>query len=220
MTAIHGSRELKSFTGLGVDQAHQFTALAILERSQAKTGDLPDRASRHYAVRHLERWPVGTPYTAIRARPVELFAKPPLRHSLLAVSVTAVERPVLDLLRRWTIAAQIKPLTITTGHRASHEDGGWLVPKKGLVSVLQVLLQRRRLKIASELPEVEALLPELTTFQAKPLASTADAMLDRREQPLDDLFAIAAWLSERLRQFWVSVPVDLSQRPRWGGLNR
>jgi hypothetical protein len=99
------------------------------------------------------------------------------------------------------------------GHRASHEDGGWLVPKKELVSVLQVPLQARRLKFASGLLEGETLLHELTTFQARPLAPTADAMLDWRKNPDDDLVlavAIAAWLSERLREFWVSLPVELA----------
>jgi len=122
-------RELKYFAGLDVGQAHQFTALAALERCQATTDDLPDRGSRSYAVRHLERWPVGTSYTEIRERLIELFAKPPLRHTQLVVDVTAVGRPVLDLFRRGGITAQVKPLTVTTGHRASHEDGGWLVPK-------------------------------------------------------------------------------------------
>jgi hypothetical protein len=205
-------RELKYFAGLDVGQAHQFTALAILERSQAAHDDIPDRESRSYAVRHLERWPVGTPYTAIRDRLVELFNKSPLRHTQLVVDVTAVGRPVLDLLRRGGIKAQVKPIAITTGHRASHEDGGWLVPKKELVSVLQVLLQARRLKIAPGLPEADVLLHELTPFQAKPLVPTADPMLDWRENLHDDLvlsIAVAVWLSERLRQFWASVPVLL-----------
>ena len=215
-------RELKYFAGLDVGPAHQFTALAILERSQDTHDELLDRDSRHYAVRHLERWPLGAPYTAIRDRLAELFAKPPLRHTQLVVDVTAVGRPVLDLLRRGKIAAQIKPLTVTTGHRASHEDGGWLVPKKELVSVLQVLLQARRLKIAPGLPEAETLLHELTTFQARPLSPTADALLDWRERPQDDLvlsIAIAIWLSERLRQFWASIPVvldpGLARAPQW-----
>jgi hypothetical protein len=72
-------RELKYFAGLDVGQAHQFTALAILERSQATTDDVPDRESRSYAVRHLKRWPLGTSYTAIRDRLAALFAKPCLR---------------------------------------------------------------------------------------------------------------------------------------------
>jgi len=206
-------RELNNFVAWTWGPAHQFTALAILERTQATTDDLPDCNSRSYAVRHLERWPVGTPYTAICTRLAELFEQPPLRHTQMVVDVTAVGRPVLDLLRRGKIAAQIKPLTVTTGHRASHEDSGWLVPKKELVSVLQVLLQSRRLAVASVLPAAEQLLHELSTFQAKPTSPTADVMLDWREQPHDDLVlavAIAAWLSERLRQFWVSVPVELA----------
>jgi hypothetical protein len=67
-------------------------------------------------------------------------------------------------------------------------------------------------EIAPGLAEAELLFSELTTFQPKPVAATADAMLDWRNQPHDDLVlavAIAAWLSEWLRQFWVSIPMVL-----------
>lgn len=88
--------------------------------------------------------------------------------------------------------------------------------------MLQVLLQSRRLAVAQTLPAAEQLLHELTTFQAKPLAPTAEALLDWRENPHDGLvlsIAVAAWLSERLRQFWVSFPAvldpGLARLPQW-----
>ncbi len=100
------------------------------------------------------------------------------------------------------------PIPTATSQKAIHDDGGWLV-SKDVVSVLRVLLKSRRLAVAQALPAAEQLLHELTTFQAEPLAPTADVMLDWRENPHDDLvlaIAIAAWL----RQFWASFPVELA----------
>jgi hypothetical protein len=50
---------------------------------------------------------------------------------------------------------------------ARMEDRSWHVPKKELVSCLQVLLQGHRLKIAETLPEAKTLVRELETFQVK-----------------------------------------------------
>jgi hypothetical protein len=133
--------KLEYFTGLDLGQARDFTAVAVLERTTIPDPQTPSRSVGHYAVRHLERFPLGTAYTAVCARIAELFAKPPLAGSLLAVDQTGVGRPVIDLLRGAKIQAQVVPVTITAGHQATVADGGrWLVPKKELVSTLQVLL--------------------------------------------------------------------------------
>jgi hypothetical protein len=133
--------KLDYFTGLDLGQARDFTALAVLERRTVPDPQRPGHAVGHYAVRHLERFQLGTSYTAVCSRLAQLFAKPPLAGSLLAVDQTGVGRPVIDLLREARIQAQVLPVTITAGHQASAADGGgWLVPKKELVSTLQVLL--------------------------------------------------------------------------------
>jgi len=80
---------------------------------------------------------------------------------MLAVDQTGVGRPVVDMLRRSSIQADIRPITITAGHAVSPGDGGgWHVPKKELVNVLQVMLQSRRIKVAPTLPEAETLVRE------------------------------------------------------------
>jgi hypothetical protein len=94
-------------------------------------------------------------------------------------------------------------LAITAGHRATQDDhGGWLVPKKELVSTLQVLLQSRQLHVADCLPEADTLVRELANFQVKVTATASDTLEAWREGAHDDLVlavAIAAWQSEHLR---------------------
>ncbi len=65
---------------------------------------------------------------------------------------------MVDLLRRARVGAWLRPITITAGHKATPDDGGgWCVPKKDLVGVVQVLLQARRIKVPPALPEASTL---------------------------------------------------------------
>jgi hypothetical protein len=185
--------------GLDVGLAQQSTALAVLERTEARDPRAPGRPSRHYAVRHLERFPLGTPLPDVAA--------PPLREGMLAVDVTAVGLPVIGLLSRHRVAARLRPVVVTGGHHAQMDDaGGWLVPKKALISSLQVLLQSRRLKVAPSLPDAQVLVQELESFRMKVTVSQSEAE-EWRERPHDDLVlavAVAAWEEENLREFRVA----------------
>ncbi len=182
--------------------------------------EAPGRHVNHYAVRHLERFPLGTPYPEIAARLAGLFAAPPLARGVLAVDLTAVGRPVLTLLRRSQIRARLLlPVTVTAGHRAVPDEvGGMLVPKKELVSTLQVLLQARRLKVAPTLPEAQTLTQELANFRMK-VTPLANDMLDAwREGPHDDVVlavALAAWQGERHIPFGLFPPYVVCSRPAW-----
>jgi hypothetical protein len=135
--------------GLAEVQAADFSALAVLERGEPPGGpaDAP-RRGRPYAVRHLERFELGTPYPRVVERVVELFAGPPLAGGNLAVDQTGVGRPVVDTLRAARPKATVRPITITAGSAVAPDGAGWHVPKKELVSVPQVLLQSRRLQVA------------------------------------------------------------------------
>ena len=128
---------------------------------------MPGRSVHQYAVRHLQRFPLGTPYTTICTRLAQLFADRPLARSKLVVDQTGVGRPVVDMLKKARINAQIVPVTITAGYAANLGDAGWHVPKKELVSSLQVLLQSRRIKVAPSLPEAQTLVRELLDFKVK-----------------------------------------------------
>jgi hypothetical protein len=101
-------------------------------------------------VRHLHRWKLGTSYTQIVSDVVELMKRPPLPGACLVPDQTGVGRPVVDMLRHAKPPAWIEPVTITSGTAVSrNEDGSVHVPKKELVSTLQVLFQSGRLRVVN-----------------------------------------------------------------------
>jgi hypothetical protein len=200
------SMPIKYFTGLDLGQAKDYTAVAVLERTTLPDPKWAGRKLHHYAVRHLERLPLGTPYPDVCTRLGRLFASPPLTDSSLAVDYTGVGRPVLDMLRRAQIQAKLRPVTITGGSKPKL-DGGWHVPKKDLVGTLQVLLQSRRLRVAPTLPEAPTLVQELTTFQVKITPAANETFGAWREGAHDDLVlavAVAAWEGEHFREICVA----------------
>src|SRR5262249_5225557 len=146
------------------------------------------------------------------------FAQPPPANSTLAADQTGVGKPVVDMLRRAKVRACLRPVTVSAGHKATYDEGRWLVPKVELVSTLQVLLQSRRLKVAPALREAQTLVQELTRFQMKVALPTADAYLAWREGPHDDLVlagGVAAWLGERALRLRLFVPYVIEGPPPW-----
>jgi hypothetical protein len=154
------------------------------------------------SVRHLERYPLGTKYTAIVERVRELTDTPPLtdKPAVLLVDKTGVGAGVIDHFEH----RGIRPTTITihggaevTGER---DRPGFKVPKRDLVSAVQVLLQTGRLKVAASLPEAETLRRELLNFRVKIDPRTAhDSYSHWREGDHDDLVlatAMACWFRE------------------------
>jgi threonine dehydrogenase-like Zn-dependent dehydrogenase len=213
--------------GLDLGQASDFTALAVLERTVGPDPAREGKTVNHFAVRHLERFFLGTPYTAITERLVRVFEKPPLRGALLAVDQTGVGRAVVDMIRKARVQAVLRPVTITGGHALNvNAAGGWLVPKKDLVGVMQVLLQARRLTVAPRLAEAQTLVKELQNFRIKITAAANEVFEAWRDGQHDDLVlavAVAAWVGERPAQAYhfelVRVPAA-SIPTRTAGLGR
>jgi threonine dehydrogenase-like Zn-dependent dehydrogenase len=157
--------EPRNTLGLDLGQAQDYTALAVLEATIHLNPRDPDEAQCTYAVRYLERFPLGTSYTAIAATLVQRCAWRPLRGARVVLDHTGVGRAVVDLLKRARPDATLVPVTITAGPHAHRDDqGGWLVPKKDLVGCLQVLLQQHRLSVAAALAEAPTLVKELENF--------------------------------------------------------
>jgi hypothetical protein len=190
-------------SGLDLGQPHEFTALAIVERTVEES---TQPALRHYAVRHLHRFLLGISYSDIGAHVAKLFVEHPLPQSRLMVDQTMVGRPIVEELRRAKIQAKMSALAITAGlHSGLGARGVLLVPKQELVSTMQVLLQSRRLTVASSLAEAALLVEELANFKLKKPPSRDD-IADWREAPHDDLVfavAIAVWQGEREPLSWV-----------------
>jgi hypothetical protein len=189
--------QLRYFAGLDLGRPQEFTALAVVERAQPEGSFKPE--CLEYAVRHLERFPPGTPYPVIFERLTEIFATKPLTGSILVTDQTMVGRPVLDALRRSGVRAIVVPLSVTAGH-SSHVDerGVRLVPRTELVGVMQILLQSGRLKVADALAEADTLVREMENFRVE-VPKVAE-QLSWREGTHDDLVlavAIALWEAER-----------------------
>lgn len=178
--------------GLDLGQAADYTAIAGLEAVERK-GKQPE-----YRLRHLERMPLRTPYPEIVERVRALLVLAP--ESQLVVDSTGVGRPVVDLFRHHDVYPVA--VTITAGAAQTHDaqTNEWHVPKRALVSTLQVLLQSGRLKIAKRLPAAQALVTELTNFKFR-MTQSAHLTFDAKSGEHDDLViavALAAWRAMRM----------------------
>src|SRR5262249_301203 len=147
--------------GLDLGQAIDFSALAVLERQPQAEGE-----KSNFAVRHLQRFQLGTAYTALAQAVAKVVGTPPLRGSPLGGEHTGVGPGVVDLLKQ--SLSRIVPVTITAGQAVSvTPDGAFHVPKKELVTALQLLLQSRRLLVARTLPDAGILVRELENFRVR-----------------------------------------------------
>lgn len=189
--------------GLDLGQAQDYTALAVVERKIYRYDPKPDE----YHIRHLERLKLGTSYPAIVERVQSLLKTEQLyNRTALVVDKTGVGAPVVDMFKK----AGLRPeaITITGGNTVTTDGGDYHVPKRDLVTTLQVLFQAKRLKVAGGLPEAKRLLDELLNFKVKINIRTAhDSYEAWREGTHDDLVlavALACWYGERRK---IAIPV-------------
>jgi hypothetical protein len=151
---------------------------------------------------HLQRFELGTRYPVVVESVRRLIMDSPLNLGArrLLVDATGVGRGVVDLFEQ----AQTYPtaITITGGTTVNpDEDGrGYKVPQRELISVLSVMSETGRLKIAESLPEAATLVKELLGFQRRINPHTAnDSYAAWREGTHDDLLfavAMACWFRE------------------------
>jgi hypothetical protein len=168
--------------GLDLGQTKDYTALCVLERHG-------EAEKAIFQARHLERFALGTPYPAIVAAVADMLKQPPLSSGTprLAVDETGVGAPVVDLFRQARLNAVLHPIHITGGSTVNRDRGVEYVPKRNLVSVVQVALQTDKLKIAEALPEAGTLVRELQDFQVKITEAANDTYGAWREGAHDDL---------------------------------
>jgi hypothetical protein len=156
------------------------------------------------AVRHLERFELGTKYTTVVDSVAPRVRSEPLRRmpAVLLVDKTGVGAAVLDSFTHARIGAVAITLHGGSSVARDPQRAGFRVPKRDLVTVTQVLLQNGRLRVAAELPEAETLKRELLNFRVKIDPKTAhDSYEHWREAEHDDLVlavSMAAWF----RQYW------------------
>lgn len=180
------------YIGVDLGQSADFTAISIIEQVE----DL-------YKLRHLERLPLGTSYIQVVERIKKMQAADSLKgKSTLIVDATGVGAPVIDMMRGsglWPIA-----ITITGGDTAHKEGNNYRVPKRDLISNMQVLFQNGGLKIAEGLSHASIFVQELLNFKVKINVKTAhDSYEAWREGVHDDLVlsvSLACWYPKNERQ--------------------
>jgi len=156
--------------GLDLGSAQDYSALAILE--QHGHGQAAE-----FLCRHLQRWPLRTPYTAIAADTSRLVNCQELQggsaRTVLAVDMNGPGTPVLDLLKTHPLNARVEAIFSHGGDQVTSEGNVTRVPKRELVSTTQIALQTGRLKIAPTLAEAPTLVRELQNYQVEISAETA-----------------------------------------------
>lgn len=170
--------------GLDLGQSNDYTAVAVVESDDAVN-------PRTYQLRHLDRWR-GLPYPQIVEK-VRLILKALPTGPQLAVDQTGVGAAVIDLLRAARLRANLIPILIHGGDKATLDPAGWRVPKRDLVGVVSVLLETSRFRIAARLPQAKTLLHEFRSFRVTIDPATAhDSYSAWREKDHDDLVLSAA----------------------------
>ena len=154
--------EHEFFISADLGQSIDYTAISILEKITTGPGVLgaDRRGETVYHLRHIERPPRGTEYPAIVDRLVELYRSAPLKGYAKAVVIdlTGLGRPVLDMMSAAGFDYSLNAISITAGMDANYTKGHNNVPKRELVTNLQVMLQADTLKIAKGIKEADALI--------------------------------------------------------------
>jgi len=139
------------------------------------------RREERRSLRHLERVALGTPHPEIVERVRELAQSPWLAgRSTVVVDATGVGAPVL----------------ITGGETESRGDGYYRVPKRDLITGLQVMLEGQELLVAKGLKDGPALLREMAGMEVRASAQGQESYGAWREGTHDDLVlavALACW---------------------------
>ena len=183
------------YFGLDLGQAQDYTALTVVEKVLTKEQE------KQYHARHAERFVLGTTYPdMIDKLQARINADNIASDYMVITDATGVGRPVIDLMRQRKI--HTVPVMITGGEKElfDPELGGWKVPKRILVSNLQVLLQNGQLKFAEGMMHANTLINELLNFKVKVSTHANDTYEAWREGDHDDLvlsLALAAWYAER-----------------------
>ncbi len=170
--------------GLDLGALRDYTALALLERV-----GLSEEFPSGGLVRHLERFPRGTPYPEIVAAVRGMLAYEPLcprfrqarGHGALArspaplvVDNTGVGQAVVDMM----FAEGLRPIRVTIHGGLAERCTGqyqYYVPKRDLLTGLLIAFQQGSLLLAPELETTEHLQEELQCVTHRLIAESGGA---------------------------------------------
>jgi hypothetical protein len=196
------------YVGLDLGQSQDYTALAVIQKVPTYDQQTGKHGSELH-LKHLERYPLKTPYTHIADSVRDLLTGPPFTDDILdgfrirkartelIVDKTGVGVAVTDLLKERRlnyVAVTITGLGQKVNRTGTRE---YSVPKQDLVSALEVPFHKGTLKVAKGLQGWPKLREELLNFRRKQNKTTAHISYEHwRESDHDDLVlaaALACW---------------------------
>lgn len=151
--------ENKFFIGVDIGQRQDHSAIGVLERriercygqDWIRVSRVEDSVNVRYWLRHVERIPLGTPYEKVIRRVSHVADECAATSSCDVIAdATGVGAAVVERLS--IVARNVFPVVITSGNLSHKEGNLWMVPRKDLVGALSVMLERKFLKIALDLP--------------------------------------------------------------------
>ncbi len=216
MSTLNRKAAVKNLSLLGIDlgKKKDYSAVILLEREARPTGktnrgdrgQLVEITENHYNLTHIERLPLGTAYTDqvdhIKELHDRLVAQG--RDVTLVVDRGGPGESVMDLIRAAGLYAI--GIYITSGHKVTRDGRDYGVPKGDLITMVDVLIQSKRLQVHMGLPFAELLLSELEGFnretnQRGHTSFGSDVGVLWRERDHDDLVlatALALWYGENV----------------------
>ena len=109
---------------------------------------------------------------------------------------------MVDMLRKRRLRCPLIPVLLTAGDQARTDGIYWKVPKRDVVTGLEVMFEQRELRIAGAVPEAATLVRELEAMQVKVGLSGREQMGAWREGTHDDLVlavGLACWWLKKSR---------------------
>ncbi len=205
--------EKRIFVGVDFGQKRDYSAVSVVECIRTITGGNRDELTSLSCI-HLARWSLNTVFPKIVDDTVDLVnslsERPLADKPTLAVDATGLGLPIVDMFKEQTFNARFVPIYIIGNGSVNTEGGVTRVPKRDLISGVQIALQNRTLKISSQLPESGTLVRELSNYKVKISDAGHDSYSAWRESIHDDLvlsLALAVWCA-------VQKPFRVSQLER------
>ncbi len=148
------------YAGVDLGQRQDHSAIAVVvERRDLQNG---------LTVKYVERVALGTPYGDVVERVREVVrASKSEGGCCLAVDGTGLGAPVVEMLRGAGLGCEVTAVFITGGSGERRQGSGWCVPKQDLLAGVQVLLEKRELRIAGRMREARALMRELVDVRMR-----------------------------------------------------
>ena len=196
------------YAGLDLGQSADYTALAVLQKVPTYDKQMGKHGAELH-LRHLERYPLKTPYTDIADQVKSLLSGPPFTTPALMngrvarpateliVDKTGVGVAVTELLKERRLNHVAVTITGLGQKVNRHSTKEYSVPKQDLVSALEVPFHKGTLKVAEGLEGWPKLREELLNFRRKQNKTSAHISYEHwRESDHDDLVlaaALACW---------------------------